>query len=109
MQKISSLKKGKDPLAPAGHARDRGDPEAWNRAREIAWHNPFSGNFAGEVSGCNRRGHAVDRRYLPRVRLIRLQSGPNPTIFEVNSVQLEFVSMAPRAYWKGFLRLSLVT
>jgi len=26
-----------------GHARDRGDPEAWNRAREVAWHSPFPG------------------------------------------------------------------
>jgi hypothetical protein len=26
-----------------GHARDRGDPEAWHRARELAWHSPFPG------------------------------------------------------------------
>ena len=26
-----------------GYALDRGDPEAWNRAREIAWHSPFTG------------------------------------------------------------------
>jgi hypothetical protein len=26
-----------------GYALDRGDPEAWNRAREIAWHSPFLG------------------------------------------------------------------
>jgi hypothetical protein len=26
-----------------GHARDRGDPEAWHRARELAWHSPFLG------------------------------------------------------------------
>jgi hypothetical protein len=26
-----------------GHARDRGDPDAWRRARELAWHNPFPG------------------------------------------------------------------
>ena len=24
-----------------GHRRDRADPEAWNRAREVAWHDPF--------------------------------------------------------------------
>ena len=29
-----------------GHALDRGDPEAWTRAREIAWHSPFSGTQA---------------------------------------------------------------
>jgi hypothetical protein len=26
-----------------GHVRDRGDPEAWNRARAQAWHSPFPG------------------------------------------------------------------
>jgi hypothetical protein len=26
-----------------GHRRDRSDPEAWNRAREEAWQNPFPG------------------------------------------------------------------
>jgi hypothetical protein len=26
-----------------GHRRDRSDPEAWNRAREEAWRNPFPG------------------------------------------------------------------
>jgi hypothetical protein len=26
-----------------GHRRDRSDPDAWNRAREEAWRNPFSG------------------------------------------------------------------
>jgi hypothetical protein len=26
-----------------GHRRDRSDPEAWNRAREETWRNPFSG------------------------------------------------------------------
>jgi hypothetical protein len=26
-----------------GHAKDRGDPQAWNRAREVAWHSPFPG------------------------------------------------------------------
>jgi hypothetical protein len=24
-----------------GHRRDRGDPDAWTRAREEAWRNPF--------------------------------------------------------------------
>jgi len=24
-----------------GHRRDRSDPDAWNRAREEAWRNPF--------------------------------------------------------------------
>ena len=26
-----------------GHRRDRSDPDAWNRAREEAWRNPFPG------------------------------------------------------------------
>ena len=26
-----------------GHRRDCADPEAWNRAREEAWRNPFPG------------------------------------------------------------------
>jgi hypothetical protein len=26
-----------------GHRRDRSDPDAWNRAREEAWRNPFTG------------------------------------------------------------------
>jgi hypothetical protein len=26
-----------------GHRRDRSDPEAWKRAREEAWQNPFPG------------------------------------------------------------------
>jgi hypothetical protein len=26
-----------------GHRRDRSDPDAWNRAREEAWRNPFLG------------------------------------------------------------------
>ena len=26
-----------------GHRRDRADPDAWNRAREEAWRNPFPG------------------------------------------------------------------
>jgi hypothetical protein len=26
-----------------GHRRNRSDPEAWNRAREEAWRNPFPG------------------------------------------------------------------
>lgn len=26
-----------------GHIRDRADPEAWNRAREVARHYPFPG------------------------------------------------------------------
>jgi hypothetical protein len=26
-----------------GHRRDRGDPDAWTRAREEAWRNPFPG------------------------------------------------------------------
>ena len=26
-----------------GHRKDRADPEAWNRAREEAWRNPFPG------------------------------------------------------------------
>jgi hypothetical protein len=26
-----------------GHRLDRGDPDAWNRAREEAWRNPFHG------------------------------------------------------------------
>ena len=26
-----------------GHRRDRADPDAWNRAREAAWNNPFPG------------------------------------------------------------------
>ena len=26
-----------------GHRRDRSDSEAWNRAREEAWRNPFPG------------------------------------------------------------------
>ena len=26
-----------------GHRLDRGDPDAWNRAREEAWRNPFTG------------------------------------------------------------------
>ena len=26
-----------------GHRRDRADPEAWNRAREAAWQEPFAG------------------------------------------------------------------
>ena len=26
-----------------GHRRDRSDPDAWNRAREEAWRNPFAG------------------------------------------------------------------
>jgi hypothetical protein len=29
-----------------GHRRDRGDPDAWNRAREEAWRNPFRGATA---------------------------------------------------------------
>ena len=27
-----------------GHRRDRSDPDAWNRAREEAWRNPFPGS-----------------------------------------------------------------
>ncbi|TAI63663.1 hypothetical protein [Bradyrhizobium sp. Leo170] len=27
-----------------GHRVDRGDPDAWNRAREEAWRNPFPGS-----------------------------------------------------------------
>jgi hypothetical protein len=27
-----------------GHRLDRADPEAWNRAREEAWRNPFPGS-----------------------------------------------------------------
>ena len=26
-----------------GHRRDGADPDAWNRAREEAWRNPFPG------------------------------------------------------------------
>ena len=26
-----------------GHRCDRADPDAWNRAREEAWRNPFAG------------------------------------------------------------------
>jgi hypothetical protein len=26
-----------------GHRRDRSDPDAWNRAREEAWRDPFPG------------------------------------------------------------------
>jgi hypothetical protein len=26
-----------------GHRQDRADPDAWNRAREEAWRNPFPG------------------------------------------------------------------
>jgi hypothetical protein len=26
-----------------GHRRDRADPDAWHRAREEAWRNPFPG------------------------------------------------------------------
>ena len=26
-----------------GHRHDRSDPDAWNRAREEAWRNPFPG------------------------------------------------------------------
>jgi hypothetical protein len=26
-----------------GHRRDRADPDAWHRAREEAWRNPFQG------------------------------------------------------------------
>jgi hypothetical protein len=26
-----------------GHRRDRGDPDAWNRARAAAWNSPFTG------------------------------------------------------------------
>ena len=26
-----------------GHRRDRSDPDAWNRAREEAWRNPYPG------------------------------------------------------------------
>jgi hypothetical protein len=26
-----------------GHRRDRADPDAWNRARAAAWHDPFPG------------------------------------------------------------------
>jgi hypothetical protein len=27
-----------------GHRRDRGDPDAWNRARTAAWNTPFPGS-----------------------------------------------------------------
>jgi hypothetical protein len=30
-----------------GHMRDRSDPEAWNRARDEARQNPFSGTSTG--------------------------------------------------------------
>jgi hypothetical protein len=34
-----------------GHALDRGDPEAWNRAREISWHRPFPGTSPEKCLG----------------------------------------------------------
>jgi hypothetical protein len=30
-----------------GHRRDQADPDAWNRAREEAWRNPFPGAKPG--------------------------------------------------------------
>jgi hypothetical protein len=67
-----------------GHRRDRSDPDAWNRAREEAWRNPFpdstpeacigpsttTGDLArgGIVAGCCNP--PTERRPIPLV-------GPN--------------------------------
>jgi hypothetical protein len=41
-----------------GHRRDRGDADAWNRARAAAWDSPFPGTTA---EGCIRAMEEVMR------------------------------------------------
>ena len=44
---------------------DRSDPDAWNRAREEAWRNPFPGATPEACIAALRRDHAIHRRFLP--------------------------------------------
>ena len=46
-----------------GYCSDRADPDAWNRAKEEAWRNPFRG-ATPEACIADGRGDAVDRRRL---------------------------------------------
>ena len=47
-----------------GHRRDRSDPDAWNRAREEAWRNPFPGvtpeACIPQIKGANEAAMAAE-------------------------------------------------
>src|SRR4029453_12488769 len=48
-----------------GHRRDPARPDAWNRAREEAWRNPFPGANPRDLYHRPRRDHAFHWRFLP--------------------------------------------
>jgi hypothetical protein len=94
-----------------GHMKDRTDPHALEHAREIARHDPPPGTLPDQAIA------AIDDVMVSIAKAVLnadWNSEPLSGIFSphltcCSCTRVSEHSMAPRANWKGFLRLSLVT